>query len=358
MIGIFIFLFAIVPSSQAIENSDCLDCHGEQDMVKELPNGKTLSLYVNAEKFAASVHNQNDIACTDCHSSITELNEEEDVPHMVPVPPVVCADCHDEEEEDYEKSVHYRIRSQGNSKAPTCKNCHNYHYTKYLDANTVIQGEQEACLKCHNPNKFHKWLPAKGFHFRYVQCLACHDSEAHHRLSLRLYDATTEKYLSGKEVLDKLGTSGDQFMKEFDLNGNGTLDINEFSSFNKKLKKAKIRGVFKGELTVDLDPSDHNITRKKALKDCNACHNRKSAILKKVVLVITDPATGKASIYPINKEVLPSIRMPHFYILNSTRVTWLDIIGVLIVLGGIGFALGHLTLRILTAPLRRRREEQ
>ncbi|RLD97844.1 MAG: hypothetical protein DRI91_04415, partial [Aquificota bacterium] len=96
------FVFSL--SSWAIENSECLDCHGDPDMVKELPNGKTASLYVNPDKFAASVHGQNDIACTDCHSSITELNYEEEVPHPIKLEGVHCSDCHDEEAEAYSES--------------------------------------------------------------------------------------------------------------------------------------------------------------------------------------------------------------------------------------------------------------
>jgi hypothetical protein len=48
----------------------------------------------------------------------------------------------------------------------------------------------------------------------------------------------------------------------------------------------------------------------------------------------------------------------HFYLLGGTRIKLLDKIGILIIAGGACAALGHLTVRILTIPFRRRKKDK
>ena len=350
-------LFVYPISSRAIENSECLDCHGDPDMVKELPNGKTISLYVNPDKFKASVHGQNDIGCTDCHSDITKLDYNKEVPHPVPVAFVDCTDCHDEEGEAYQESVHAIARSKGVKKAPICYNCHNYHYTKYLYGDTVVQLENKFCLRCHHPEKFHNWLPQKKTHFQYVMCAVCHAPNVGKHIHLRLYDLMEEKFLSGQEILKKLGLTYDNFMSKFDTNKDGVIDLKEFRKFVKDLRIANVRAIFWGELTDNMEPLVHKVTKGRAIKNCKTCHSIKSPFFEKVYLILTKP-DGQAPHYPLKREVLQSFYVTHFYAIDATRVRLLDIIGFFIVLGGVAFAGGHLTLRILTIPLRRRRREE
>ena len=39
-----------------IPNDKCLECHEDKDLTKDLPGGKTLSMYVDAAKLKESVH--------------------------------------------------------------------------------------------------------------------------------------------------------------------------------------------------------------------------------------------------------------------------------------------------------------
>ncbi|RLD94534.1 MAG: hypothetical protein DRI93_03805 [Aquificota bacterium] len=349
------FVFSL--SSWAIENSECLDCHGDPDMVKELPNGKTASLYVNPDKFAASVHGQNDIACTDCHSSITELNYEEEVPHPIKLEGVHCSDCHDEEAEAYSESVHAKARETGNKKAPTCQMCHtNYHYVRPITADTVTERENAFCVRCHDPSKFHEWLPQKETHFLYAECTVCHSEGVEKHVHLRPFDLIKNDFIPGTKIVKVLNTSFDDFMSKVDTNKNGILDIPELRKLRPIFKKAGINPTLWGELAVKIDPASHNITKGQAIKDCLACHSSESPIFKKVFLVLTKP-DGEAPHYPVDPYALRSVHITHFYLLDTTRVSILDIIGLIILLGGIAFAGGHLTLRILTIPVRKKRKE-
>jgi len=351
-------LLAAPLSVRAIENSECLDCHGDPDMVKELPNGKTLSLYVNPDKFAASVHGQNGIACTDCHSTITKLNYDREVPHLKRLRRVHCSECHDEEAEAYSESVHAKAREAGNKKAPTCQMCHtNYHYIRPMTADTVTQRENAFCNRCHDPNKFHKWLSQKKTHFLYVECTVCHSKGVEKHVHLRPYDIIKNQFIPGAKIVKVLNTSFDDFMTKVDTNKNGILEAQELLKLKPIFKKVGIEPTLWGELAVKMDPASHNVTKGKAIKDCLACHSSKSAIFKKVYLVLTQPS-GDASHYPVDPYVLRSRHITHFYLLDATRVGILDIIGLLILLGGVAFAGGHLTLKILTAPLRRKKKEE
>lgn len=105
-------MFAVTAS--ALENGDCLDCHGEKDFTTTRGD-KEVSLYVDADVFSGSIHGENGIACVDCHADI------EDIPHADRLAPVDCAACHDEAAGSFAGSIH------ASSNSATCKNCHGTH---------------------------------------------------------------------------------------------------------------------------------------------------------------------------------------------------------------------------------------
>ena len=57
-------------AADGLSESDqqCLACHAAQGLEKKLANGDTLSLHVQAEAFAKSVHKA--IGCAGCHSNV------------------------------------------------------------------------------------------------------------------------------------------------------------------------------------------------------------------------------------------------------------------------------------------------
>lgn len=100
--------------------AECLACHGEKGM-STTRGGKTVSLYVDPKKFAGSVHGS--LGCTGCHASL----EGKELPHDVPVAPVVCGTCHSAEQEQHARSLHGKAVAQGDPLAPRCVNCHGNH---------------------------------------------------------------------------------------------------------------------------------------------------------------------------------------------------------------------------------------
>src|SRR5512146_1057461 len=53
------------------DNSYCLGCHEKPGMTKALPSGQTLALTIDPEAFKHGVHNEENVACVDCHTNIT-----------------------------------------------------------------------------------------------------------------------------------------------------------------------------------------------------------------------------------------------------------------------------------------------
>jgi len=107
----------------AQDNDLCLMCHEDPDMTKN-EDGEVVSLFVDPEVYAASIHGQQDMACTDCHMDLMDF---EDFPHPEELEPVDCAMCHDDVAETYMASLHGEMVKQGAPLAPNCWDCHSAH---------------------------------------------------------------------------------------------------------------------------------------------------------------------------------------------------------------------------------------
>ena len=114
-------------------NEDCLGCHADKGLAKEV-KGKKVSLYADEAVLTASVHGR--LACTACHADIKE------VPHPEKLGPVSCRSCHAEAAGKFAQSVH------GRKDGPQldCQNCHGAH-----DAKRVAQLGTSPCETCHQP---------------------------------------------------------------------------------------------------------------------------------------------------------------------------------------------------------------
>ena len=78
---------------------------------------------VDGAKFAASVHGEMKLKCTDCHADVSA----DKLPHPDKLKPVNCATCHDKAVKEYAGTVHGTARKGGNSVAANCTDCHGTH---------------------------------------------------------------------------------------------------------------------------------------------------------------------------------------------------------------------------------------
>lgn len=123
--AITVFMLSSVCWGQSTATSgglNCLACHGQPGFSVQ----KGHSLYINPQKFKASVHGV--LGCQACHSDITQF------PHKLPVKKVACAKCHASEGSAFEVSVHHLVMK--NPSSPACLNCH---------------GNPHAIVSVHNP---------------------------------------------------------------------------------------------------------------------------------------------------------------------------------------------------------------
>jgi predicted CXXCH cytochrome family protein len=268
---------------------------------------------------------------------------------------VNCDECHEEEGEAYMNSVHKKAGGKGIT--IPCYACHGYHYVTHLEADSVFERENAFCLKCHNPDNFHDWLPQKDTHFAFVECAVCHAPDSPRYIALRFYDLISNKFFSDKELLDALGTDYDGFMDLVDRNKDDIISVDEVENIVFLLRQKDIRGTFHGELVVEMVPSVHHVNRGGANRECEQCHNPESPFFEEVYMCLNKD-DGTREHYKVERNVLESYYVNHFYALGGTRVRLLDRIGLALIIGGICVVLGHLSVRVVTAPARRRKKKK
>ncbi|MEA4907675.1 MAG: hypothetical protein GYA17_06340 [Chloroflexi bacterium] len=148
------------PQNEPPPNAECLACHSQAGQYVTLSSGELLLVSIAPQVYGGSVHGQQNMNCTDCHTDISGY------PH--PEKPVdslrdytlfykdACADCHQEQYQQVQDSIHTREFNAGNVNAPVCSDCHDPH------AQGQIRDEQghmylheranipQTCAQCHN----------------------------------------------------------------------------------------------------------------------------------------------------------------------------------------------------------------
>lgn len=144
-----------------MDNSDCLACHNRPKFTTSMPNGEKLSLTIDADKFSQSVHGENQLACTDCHTDFTSFPHDDlkvNSPREFSITYyTTCKQCHVEQYNKVLDSVHQRALAGGNTNAAVCSDCHNPHeQTRITDKatgeilNTARMHIPETCARCHS----------------------------------------------------------------------------------------------------------------------------------------------------------------------------------------------------------------
>src|SRR6266496_4150973 len=141
----FVFLAAFGLRAEPIKNSACLDCHSDQTLFKTNAAGKSVSLFVDPSKLAASAHKTN--TCASCHSDLTVKHPDDNVAARK----VECRQCHERQTESYGASVHGLALQDGHNSA-TCQDCHDSH--EVLPSTSVLSPlhfsrQAATCGQCH-----------------------------------------------------------------------------------------------------------------------------------------------------------------------------------------------------------------
>ncbi len=329
----------------------------------------------NQHAYLKSVHAENGVTCLDCHSEFKVLNELGKVEVKSPGV-VVCANCHEDIMDQYKQSLHYRVSKK------ICYNCHNPHAVRPVNQLNA-EDRRQICQKCHTDAlQKHTWLTQPNIHFKYLECTMCHSPDTSKGIIYYFRGITADGRavrLKYKDLATILGKSDVDIAKVIDRVGAGRISAFELGSFldklNKNITRTKdLKYIDMGVYLVVLKP-EHNFTDKglKA-KECVVCHSANASFYSKVLLEIPQKSGGIQTL-PLDKSVLTGIHgisgVSDFYLLGEHRLTkediqelwatvksigyrWIDIIGVVIVLGGFGFVCLHTLFRILTRKNRQR----
>lgn len=181
------------------------------------------------------------------------------------------------------------------------------------------------------------------------------------------------------EVARLLDMEQPDLAKLLDRDGNAFLDDREVLSFLRRLGEKEPKGTIElGVRVLVLKPS-HNYTDKGTkAKDCSLCHSSQAEFYSKLIMEIPEQGGGIRTL-PIDKSILVGIHSipvtSDFYLLGESKISrrdisdmlfivrkigykWLDVIGILFILGGLGFVGFHGVVRILTVGLRKKKRNK
>lgn len=402
-------------SKSAPEFQYCLNCHSRAISMK-MKNGETLSVQVKESDLLNSAHKK--LKCSDCHKEFSTtqhpIRSFESISDYRDKAKQICNNCHKEEVQKYDKSIHAQALIKGNIKSPDCLKCHGYHNVAWIKTdrsssmqlcagchskemetfkssihhNAFVQGKQNApvcsschnahdvlptniakindlCVKCHKDTKsvHNKWLwnpPVRlttfvDTHFASSSCTACH-VKGPKTIYLTLYEKN--KPITAEELAKKLNIDVKEIKEKIDLNKNNQVEQTELWQFMNSLK-VKMNVDLVGRIDVTEPNEAHKIESKKvAIKDCAVCHNPNADFKGKLEINRQGDKPIKAD---FDTKALNSVyaipNISDFYVLGTTKIQVLDILFILALLAGIAVPIGHITLRILTAPIRRKRRE-
>lgn len=184
-LGLAAALAAAAIAGHAASDDDCLACHADKDQ----KSAKGTSVFVDAEKFKASVHGQAEIGCVGCHADLAKVK---DFPHAAPLKPAACASCHDKEAAVLKASVHLQPHRAENPIVVGCADCHGSHDIRPKDdaeSSVYAINIPDTCLRCHaervkirNGNEFVRQY-TQSAHYRALEkaglslaanCVTCH----------------------------------------------------------------------------------------------------------------------------------------------------------------------------------------
>jgi DmsE family decaheme c-type cytochrome len=143
-----IISFKTLPSVKA--SQACLGCHQNSQE------------HIN---FQRSVHNDNKVGCTDCHSAHHPAVKDK---LLKMAEPKLCYTCHAEVKADFLKPFHHRVQEG----LISCNDCHNPHGSFIAKQARSSPAQDAGCFRCHSEK-------AGPFVFEHAPvktegCVACH----------------------------------------------------------------------------------------------------------------------------------------------------------------------------------------
>jgi predicted CXXCH cytochrome family protein len=306
-------------------------CHGNADMVSE-------ALLIEPTTFDTTAHAV--LGCVVCHDSIgydhpggdSELSR------------ATCLDCHDTLGQEYMMTDHANYA--------VCGDCHNPHEARAMKAMAGYD-MNDKCIQCHDSQTMvdvHKvWLPQANLHIAKLPCITCHTGSEGYEIVLNIVAKQDDRFFSrfelpGYQTLKEIsGEAG--ILSLIDTNGDNFISLTELRRFNRNPVYRNLR------LEGTLVPSDvsHDLSTLDNRYDCTFCHVSGPESLQTSFLAIPNREGGYQRIAVQEGAVLDALYgTPDFYMIGTTRSASMNIIGLIIISGGLVMPIGHGLLRFLT----------
>lgn len=167
--------------------ASCCDCHGDHD-VFPADNPSSRVYHANLPKTCGQCHSRPDVrrrfgrrnldqvevyknsvhgqrlardpeaqvaTCTDCHDYHSILPPVEPLASLNPLNiPETCGKCHQQEKDDYYRSIHWQSLKRGHYESPNCTDCHGEHEihnaAESLKAGRGSLATTKICANCHS----------------------------------------------------------------------------------------------------------------------------------------------------------------------------------------------------------------
>jgi cytochrome b subunit of formate dehydrogenase len=152
-------------------DADCLTCHSDPELAGEDAEGREISVFVDPEIFARSVHA--DLSCVGCHTDVTSTD------HPPALGRVACATCHAETDTEVRESGHGPGQLPG---AEACVACHRDPHQILAAADTA-----SPIYRTHIPG----------------QCATCHDRPEPPHVALADPIGTYARTIHGRALLER-----------------------------------------------------------------------------------------------------------------------------------------------------------
>lgn len=323
-----------VPAAWAMDSADCLMCHGEVDMVGE-------ALFVDEVKFAGTLHA--DIGCVGCHVDAGETHPDDGLS----LAKVNCSECHFDVEEEYNAGIHAGLA--------TCNDCHNPHSVRGA---TEVSGYDmnQMCAGCHQTSRIvdshNRWLPQAGLHIEAVPCITCHTGSEN--IVITWYLVKRKQAYGDFELLspqELQALAGDtEITSLVDSDGDGFVTLAELRAFN---TSRELRGLhLVGMMTPEAVSHDFAILDNRW--DCTFCHASGPSAMQVSYLAFPQEDGSFARLDVEKGAALDALYgTPNFYMVGATRNKTMDILGAMIIAGGLVLPIGHGTMRFLTRKNRK-----
>jgi predicted CXXCH cytochrome family protein len=340
-IGLLMSLLALSPFMvAAMESSECMDCHGDTDMVGE-------ELTIVPLTFDNTAHAE--VGCHACHSSITDQHPDDGLAPSK----AACNECHDDVNDEYANSIHAGYAA--------CNDCHNPHQVR---GPTAVSGQEMnlKCANCHERNEkletHGEWLPQADLHISNLPCVTCHSASDEYVISLYIIKRQSGTMFGKFDLAtyDELHefSGGKPIERLVDTNADGYISLAELRMFNLDPAKKQLR--LQGMMTPER--LSHDFMTLDNRWDCSFCHASGPGAMQVSYLSLAQRDGGFKRIAVEKGAVLHALYgTPDFYMVGSTRSKALNYVGLVILAGGMVMPIGHGTLRFLTRKNRKDEEK-